>query len=174
MHGLDTFENALDEKFCRFLAEQTQTLLRNGDRQWRSNLSWQDGVVRSSHLVLIRECPEAERQLILAQLIKKEIVSTLDYVVMIYAWTKYSYIPWHNDGHKESAITIFLNNKWEEDWGGLFLYKNENEQILGITPKFNMAIRNKGHVPHAVTMITPDAETLRLTLQIFSKSSRSA
>jgi hypothetical protein len=36
--------------------------------------------------------------------------------------------------------------------GGLFLYKNENELILGITPKFNMAIRNKGHVPHSVTM----------------------
>jgi len=110
----------------------------------------------------------------LTQLIKKEIVSTLDYAVMIYAWTKYSYIPWHNDDRSESAITIFLNNRWEEDWGGLFLYKNENEQILGITPTFNMAVRNKGNVPHAVTMITPDAETLRLTLQIFSKSPRSA
>lgn len=85
--------------------------------------------------------------------------------LQIYIWHPGSYIKWHNDGDHKLGFTVYLNENWDEDFGGIFLYKEQNN-IFGFKPEHNTIIFVKDKLEHCVTMITPDAP-LRITLQGF-------
>src|SRR5205807_392777 len=95
-----------------------------------------------------------------------------NYHVMNYVWTRLSYIPWHNDGARGTAITIYLNEYWDPDWGGIYLFHTEREptNIKGYLPKFNTAVKNNNTVSHSTTMISMDAQIPRVTIQLFTKA----
>ena len=83
-----------------------------------------------------------------------------------------SHIPWHIDNHK-TGITIFLNNDWDLDHGGLFLYKDRdnNDNIKAILPEKNkVVIVRNGITPHAVSILSNNSK-IRRTLQIFIDNS---
>ena len=83
-----------------------------------------------------------------------------------------SHIPWHIDNHK-TGITIFLNNDWDLDHGGLFLYKDRdnNDNIKAILPEKNkIVIVRNGITPHAVSILSNNSK-IRRTLQIFIDNS---
>jgi Rps23 Pro-64 3,4-dihydroxylase Tpa1-like proline 4-hydroxylase len=84
---------------------------------------------------------------------------------MIYFWTKLSYIPWHDDTQADSALTIYLNDYWDQDWGGYFMFKLNNE-IKAIKPDRNLGVIQTGNVSHSVSTVNLDAD-LRITLQAF-------
>jgi Rps23 Pro-64 3,4-dihydroxylase Tpa1-like proline 4-hydroxylase len=170
MEGITIYETAFDEKFCQFLYKNAVAEIRRGDSFRRSNFHWKEGMVRSSQAVFVRDYDETLSTLILDGLRERGIVESNNYDVMNYAWTRLSYIPWHNDGHRQSAVTTYLNETWEKDWGGLFLYRHESsDDIRGYAPRFNTAIKNSANVEHATTMITPDAPDLRMTVQLFHR-----
>jgi Rps23 Pro-64 3,4-dihydroxylase Tpa1-like proline 4-hydroxylase len=91
---------------------------------------------------------------------------------MNYVWTRLSYIPWHNDAASRIAITIYLNEYWDPDWGGIFLYSTDIEprNIKGYVPKFNTAIKNNNKILHSTTMISMDAKSPRITIQLFTNA----
>jgi Rps23 Pro-64 3,4-dihydroxylase Tpa1-like proline 4-hydroxylase len=168
--GISIYKNVFDERLCRFLFGNAIKELSEGTSFRRSNFHWDSSIVRASQVVLVRDCDETLSKLILSKLAQKSIIDNYQYDVMNYVWTKLSYIPWHSDGHRKHAITVYLNEDWDEDWGGVFLYKDANtEQIKGYAPQFNTAIKHDGGIEHATTMITTDAACLRVTLQLFSK-----
>jgi Rps23 Pro-64 3,4-dihydroxylase Tpa1-like proline 4-hydroxylase len=170
VNGISIYENVLEEQFCKFLLKNSLQELSSGKEFSRSNLHWEPNIVKASTLVLVRDYNEILKKMILSQLLKKSIIDNCDYVVMNYAWSKLSYIPWHNDGHRKTAITIYLNEIWDENWGGIFLYKDKKtNHIKGYIPKFNTAIKNDSHVIHSTTMVSLDAEVPRITIQIFPK-----
>ena len=83
-----------------------------------------------------------------------------------------SHIPWHLDNNK-TGITIFLNNDWELDHGGLFLYKDRdnNDNIKAILPEKNkVVIVRNGITPHAVSILSNNSK-IRRTLQLFIDNS---
>lgn len=82
-----------------------------------------------------------------------------------YGWTKLSYIPWHNDVGKKKAITIYVNDNWEDDWGGYFAYK-DGIDIRCIKPEFNKAVILEGGIWHTVFSTNINAP-MRETIQIF-------
>jgi len=170
MEGVTIYETAFDEKFCQFLYKNAVAEISKGGAFMRSNFHWPKVIVRSSQAVFVRDYDETLSTLILDGLRERGIVESNNYDVMNYAWTRLSYIPWHNDGHRQSAVTIYLNETWEKDWGGLFLYCHESsDDIRGYAPRFNTAIKNGANVEHATTMITPDAPDLRMTVQLFHR-----
>lgn len=82
---------------------------------------------------------------------------------------------WHLDGlyeHDDSldyvGITIFLNNTWHVNYGGMFVYKETKEDTQGIfvEPIGNRIIINSNDLTHAVTPITNN-EVTRYSLQMF-------
>ena len=85
--------------------------------------------------------------------------------VNYYKWLPGSFIPFHNDESSSLASTIYLNESWDKDYGGLFLYEEEQE-IKGYVPKYNSAVINKNNVSHSTSIISPTAPK-RETLQIF-------
>ena len=87
---------------------------------------------------------------------------------MNFVWTKLSYILWHNDPTASSAITVYLNEIWHKDWGGIYLFnESDGEQIRGYIPKFNSAVKNDSRIMQATTIVSSDAETPRITVQLY-------
>jgi hypothetical protein len=131
----------------------------------RTNLCWQDEIRNQSTPVIIRDIIEGTP---IYNKLKSEIDSKTGLKVkrlMLYFWTKLSYIPWHNDAHAESALTIYLNDYWDQDWGGYFMFKLNNE-IKAIKPDRNLGVIQTGNVSHSVSTVNLDAD-LRITVQSF-------
>lgn len=85
----------------------------------------------------------------------------------IYFWTNGSYIPWHADEVYSWASTLYLNKEYNHDWGGFFLYKDEDE-IRGFIPQPNRMIEQSGGVPHSTTDLRHgDQIPYRISLQTF-------
>lgn len=167
MKGISFFEGAFEERFCTFLMNDARGQLSKGIGYNRSNFQWIPAVRSPSGVVMVREYDEVNKRFILEQLTARGIIARRDYHVMSFAWTRLSYIPWHNDSKKEQALTIYLNDRWDPDWGGLFLYRDEHDQIRGFAPRFNCGLRNSSNIEHATTPVTLDAPEPRFTVQLF-------
>jgi Rps23 Pro-64 3,4-dihydroxylase Tpa1-like proline 4-hydroxylase len=131
----------------------------------RTNACWREEIVKQSTPVIvidiINDTPMYNK-------LKSEIDTKTGLKVnrlMIYFWTKLSYISWHNDAHADAALTIYLNDYWDFDWGGYFMYEMDNE-IKAIKPERNLGIIQTGHVFHSVSTVNLDSDK-RITLQAF-------
>ena len=87
--------------------------------------------------------------------------------LLFYKWLPGSSIPWHTDSY-EFGLSIYLNSKrWELNWGGLFLFWNEDKKrIEGYLPEENSAVFIK-NVMHTVSTIHLDCRVPRYSIQIF-------
>jgi hypothetical protein len=131
----------------------------------RTNLCWSENVVRQSTPVIIIDISE---DFPIYNKLKSEVNIKTGLEVnrlMVYFWTKLSYIPWHDDTHTDAALTIYLNDYWDQDWGGYFMYKTGSE-IKAIKPERNLGIVQTGHISHSVSTVNLDAPS-RITLQVF-------
>lgn len=134
---------------------------------WRTNLGWDNSIIKSSAQVSMFSLNQEKKYF--NEIINKykKIINIKDLTIFItyYVWNNLSYIPFHNDGSYCMASTIYLNEVWSEDDGGLFLYKT-NKDIKVIIPEFNKCIINKNNIVHGTTLTTKVAP-YRETLQLF-------
>jgi len=170
---IEIFETVLTPSFAEFLFKIAVRGRHEKKLTVGNEHNWGKGLIRDWAKVSVQYYPEVINNQILKELAGKGIVKDDDYFVFCHVWEKLSFIPWHNDQIKKKsreAITIYLNPQWKEDWGGLFLYKeNDTPHIKGFIPTFNTAIRNSGSLLHSVSIISPDAEEPRVSIQIFRK-----
>ncbi len=89
----------------------------------------------------------------------------IDYI-QYYEWNQLSQINWHSDTHKKGAITIYLNEYWDPNWGGFFCWQENPDKAHLIVPQFNTAVIVRDNPPHHVSLISPFAP-VRKTLQIW-------
>ena len=92
---------------------------------------------------------------------------------MFYYWMPMSHIPWHNDFIYSGGITIYLNEFWDINQGGIFMFSNcenkndiGNNTITGIFPKRNMAVEQMGGILHSVCPLSKNSD-IRKTIQCF-------
>lgn len=147
---------------------------KKNERKWRtSNQSWTPDLTKDSlGTILIHdmdiECPVAKE--IFAQL-KKYINPEFKFLKSITytEWQPMSLLNWHDDKHEGNGkeglhITIYLNEKWNWNWGGLFCWEDGEDRKVKC-PEYNTGlIVSKGH-RHCVTVLSPKAP-VRKTLQI--------
>ena len=88
-----------------------------------------------------------------------------------YIWNKMAGINTHNDGHVPVGATLYLNDIWHPNWGGLFVWKDKNEKkeykLNAICPKQNMLIINDEKEMHLVTPTAPTIPYIRITIQMW-------
>jgi hypothetical protein len=105
-----------------------------------------------------------------------------NYEALIYNAYPLSSVGWHTDKHDEyehggsdclgcrdvAGISIYLNRKWEPNWGGYFLYKENKTSSQGIfyEPIYNRAVINNGRDVHAVSAVTNGSNN-RYSVQLF-------
>jgi Rps23 Pro-64 3,4-dihydroxylase Tpa1-like proline 4-hydroxylase len=85
--------------------------------------------------------------------------------LMFYFYTPGSHIPFHSDYPHNGSITIYLNEVWDKNNGGYFLFEYEDE-IKTIIPEKNKIIIQYGNIPHSVSCTTKDSK-IRRTIQCF-------
>lgn len=151
----------LDEKINSIFNHKSQTPI------FTSNITnWDIGLVQNSTPILRYIITNEDLELF--TILKKEIENKIPYYVngiILHICPKFSYIPWHNDGGHSAALSIYINKEWKPNWGGYFMYMNEDE-ILAIKPKRNLAVLQKGGLWHSVSTINSDAD-YRISIQCF-------
>ena len=142
--------------------------LTSGECCLKSHRCWPAFIVKDSFPVLVHELdPRGD----LHREIHDAVLEKTDFAplsaIMFYYWTRLSYIPWHTDGHVDAGLTISLNEAWDPNFGGYFLYRDEGEEcIRAIQPARNQAVIQIGGVEHSTTAVNCDGD-VRSTIQIF-------
>ena len=164
------FDNDLIDSLSSFAIKSYKS------NKLRTNFSsWNDGIVQHSSVVLIYDIFHDNE--IYKKLCKK--FDTEDYNFTFQYWTQGSYIPWHNDGYAAEAGTVYLNKKWNLDWGGLFMWMDDSSKKMYVEkPEYNKLIFLSGNInDHSTTpVIRPlyedSGQIMRTTLQFFSEKKR--
>lgn len=90
----------------------------------------------------------------------------------MHIWLPGSQINFHHDdstnnGNPRLSSTIYINEKWNWNWGGLFLYDDPDTGQGWVYPHSNSMVWFRPPIYHATSMITMDAEIPRLSIQLF-------
>ena len=165
--ALTKFENFLPENLYTECVNAAKFVLNNDGVQFKTNYFWENAIIKDSFPVLIHPIYK-ENQLYnnLKNIIEEKTkLLVKNHDIMIYFWTRFSYIPWHHDSIYAGALTVYLNENWHEDFGGFFLYQ-ENEEIKAILPKRNLGILQTDGIKHSTTAVNYDGH-MRVTIQVF-------
>lgn len=165
---LQVIDNVLSQEVFLSTVEHSNFVYQNYTLQ-SSTSFWNSKIVEFSKPVLVYELLEKDP---LFLKIKKEVENLKNTSVVLgilfYFWTPGSYIPWHNDGQAfTNALTIYLNEEWWYNYGGLFQYLN-GDKVESVTPRSNLGVLQVGNVQHSTT-ITSIHAPVRKTVQIFFK-----
>ena len=168
------YDNVLNEELINNIMEYFKSIL--GRDVWSSNSGWDQDLCLISANTLTHKISDK----FLRKKIKKSIEEAikvefdeedLHFSPWIYVWSGGSYITWHSDNVYPYNGTIYLNQEWDSNDGGLFLYEeNHTNEIKGIEPTYNSmvvnsSIENNPHNNHCVTCIVPGTTKKRITIQ---------
>ncbi len=136
---------------------------------WKSNINWGENIVKGSSLVLAYELKNIDLKYIKQKFIELDnIFQSKEIVGHFYVWTRGSQIPFHNDNNYTHGCTLYLNKEWNIDWGGLYLWL-DNNKLHTEKPEFNKLIINTNNIRHGTSVVNYNAPEERITLQIFFK-----
>lgn len=136
-----------------------------------TNLNWHNSLTSNSSLVLCVRPPKDMEQEIEDFLVKEGILDftqhkkITDTGMAINIWGRGSFITAHPDANYSKAVTVYLNEDWIYNHGGIFHWQSpETQSWYSITPSFNKAVINEGGLLHGITPVQSD---FRITIQIF-------
>ena len=92
------------------------------------------------------------------------------YYLQYYIWQQLSGIAVHDDHDKVFGATIYLNDTWQPENGGIFLYKDKEKpgpEWTALLPEHNTMVINDNKEKHMVTSVSPYTTDLRYTIQIW-------
>lgn len=167
--GITIYNEFFTKELYHELIDTARFLLTEGANNFCTNNWWDKKIVKDSFPVLIHGIHKnSELFFKTKQQIenKTELSVNDDNDIMIYYWTRFSYIPWHKDHSYAGALTVYLNEEWHEDWGGYFLYEKNDNDIRAVMPKRNLGILQQGGVNHSTTPVHYDGN-LRISIQVF-------
>lgn len=162
------FENFLDDETYEEAIETANHLLTRGGNEFTTNRWWDYGILKDSFPVFVHTIYHSSslHNKLSATIEKKTGKKIANNNIMIYYWTRFSYIPWHNDNREyDGAITIYLNREWDPDFGGYFVYE-EGDELKAIIPKRNLGVMQYGSLMHCTTPVNFTGD-IRFTLQAF-------
>ena len=139
-----------------------------------SNISWPSFLQEGIRGIISLRYLSDETALEVNKALKKyfsKMDSDYEVTYQYYIWNKLAGITNHNDAHVSVGATLYLNKKWDANWGGLYVWKDKDEEkeykLNAICPKQNMLVINDEHEMH---LVTPTASTIpypRITIQIW-------
>tara|TARA_R100001460_G_scaffold106934_2_gene155003 strand:- start:54 stop:611 length:558 start_codon:yes stop_codon:yes gene_type:complete len=167
------YDDVLSEKLMKNVMNYFQSILTKN--VWGSNLGWDQNLSLISSNILVHRISDNLLSKEICNAVENKIKINFDsenliFTSFLYVWSSSSYITWHNDGSYPYNGTIYLNKEWDSNDGGIFLYKDESNEVKGIEPTYNSLIVNSGteekpHSDHCVTCIVPGTVKKRITIQ---------
>ena len=162
--SIKIIENFLPEELYNECNEYSMYLLKNENNTFKTNHMWDYEVRRDSATVLVHDVSNKELISKVSNIVKEKFDREIN-DIMFYYWMPCSHIPWHNDEGNVGGITIYLNEHWDNNHGGIFLF-DDGAQIRGIYPNKNRAVEQYGNVYHTVCPTSMNSN-IRRTIQIF-------
>ena len=177
---MKVFYNQVEPDTCRRICDFANDQILNVDwekqpvRMW-TNYGWPESIIKDSATVLCFVTPEEfleEIQLSLtnAGIFDPETDSPLLNGIsscLIYVWTYNSYIPLHRDGEHRKTMTVYCNESWNYEKGGVFQWFDyENKKWESFIPSCGTLIFNDKDEPHATTPVKV-RDQFRISLQVF-------
>ena len=156
-------KNVFSEDLLKSLKEFT----RDGKQPSTTNFfGWEPVVVGVSNAIFCFNLNDNLQDQVTKELLEHKILKSVPKKMLakIHLSSRGSFIPWHNDLPYKFTCTVYLNEYWDKDWGGYFMY--ENEEIKAIKPEHNVAISFEPPLMHTVGLTSINAP-LREILQIF-------
>jgi hypothetical protein len=162
------FKQVLKPETIDLILEEAQSSFT--ENVWCSSaLSWTDGIrVGSLASAFCKPLSPSHRRRVL-----EEIHTTLPphnkLFVDIYVWPPGACISEHDDSRHLWGATIYLNEDWHVNYGGIFLWFDEKTQEWKMkVPEYNTLMLNDEQERHLITPVTYATRYLRYTLQIFA------
>ena len=156
-----------------FTINEINTILKNifsreNESKWSINKHfWENGIQNKSIGVVSIFRIEGSLRAMIEKVLSKFLKPGEQFqYIQYYEWNQMSQINWHSDSGKKAAITVYLNEEWDPNWGGFFCWQDHSTDGHLIVPKFNTAVIARGNPPHHVSLISPLAP-VRRTLQIW-------
>jgi hypothetical protein len=169
MQQVKVIENFFEKDEIKFIKDYSEEFLKEKENlisdksRWDPRLNTSQGEVK---IYVINRKIDSELFDLISNKTKK-VLNMENPLMYFYYWENNSNINWHTDPAYLGGATIYLNKKWDRDWGGYFIY--EKDKKLGVEiPSFNKCVFQFGSVPHATTPLSNGAP-IRKTLQIFFK-----
>lgn len=137
---------------------------------WSSNIPWQQELKFGVSGICIQSRVGKELYDDILKEIKHFLPEALEYTLMYNIWPPNSGIAMHDDDNKVFGATIYLNEEWSVNDGGIFLFKNsENKESEwnAIVPRKNTMVVNDENEIHLVTQVSPLSEDMRITIQVW-------
>jgi Rps23 Pro-64 3,4-dihydroxylase Tpa1-like proline 4-hydroxylase len=167
-------DNILNKKLIKNIIDYLEIILK--DNVWSSSIGWDQNLCLTSSNILTHRISDKFLYEEIKNNIEKALKinfekENLDFICFLYIWSGGSYITWHSDSSYPYNGTIYLNEEWNSNDGGIFLYKdNPTNEIIGIEPIYNSMITNfetklNKHNQHCVTCIVPGTIKKRITIQ---------
>jgi len=162
-------KNALEENSIF----KIQTYLRNhiGDFMWSSSeMLWSKGL----KVGVVGSCLSTEMPLELRDIVKPQLQNVLppcdELVCNFHLWQRGSGIAAHTDSDYKFGATLYLNDQWHVNYGGIFIWQPKGEsEMKALIPSCNTLVLNDESEVHLVTPIAPDCTMYRITVQIWGK-----
>jgi hypothetical protein len=160
------YENVLSEYTVKECIDFANKCIENDIYCTTNHESWRDFLVGDSEIIKVINLFNKNK--ILAKKICNELSNKYNMIteglkLNIHIMQEGCYINNHTDNHVKYAFTIYLNDNWEDNDGGIFQYEVEDE-VYSIVPKYNKMVIIKDNV-HRVTKITKNIK--RITIQGF-------
>lgn len=169
----DTLSYSLIERILRWNEEtQKGDVWASNQAKWIPSLKY-----TTSGTILSRSLPEELKTSVYLDLYERKVLDYIPYSssALFYIGYPLSCVNWHADYPDYDALSIYLNEKWDSNWGGWFAFTEEYNRVEGdikpqngkfIVPKYNMSIRSTDMEWHCTTPISPYADP-RLSIQLF-------
>lgn len=135
---------------------------------WHTNSHWNAEIVNGSAAAILTKMDHFRDEITSELSVHIPEIESLELFIpfpSFFSIPPMGFFNWHEDVYPVN-VSIYLNEFWDEKWGGFFLYENEGE-IRGIKPEFNKAVVVGPYIKHSVTMIPPNCPTNRFSLQLF-------
>jgi len=163
------FEDVLSEELLDEITTDIYSKLNKGI--WNSSiLSWpQDVKNHITGTINTTDIEEPLRGKLLAEFEEYHPYKDESKVFAIYyLMTPNAGISVHTDNDEYIwNATIYLNETWSPDWGGLLLWEDEGRDYFrGVVPKKNRMVLFNTNKYHLVTPVAPTAGELRVTIQL--------
>lgn len=159
--------NVLSEKLYLLLRFELENKYKE-DVWSSSTLIWNKDIKKSIFGSTLITLVSQELSKQIAEEIKDHLPNHDDLKCQFYIWQHSSGISSHNDGNYKFGATIYLNEKWDIDDGGFFIWQDKNTKELKVlSPEKNMMVLNSDKEEHLVTPVAPNSSDLRYTVQIW-------
>jgi hypothetical protein len=177
---MKTFANGISSDLCKYIYAWAETYIYGKAHfhplgypepvQTTTNLSWDETIIKDSKPVIVYFLPNKITTQIKQELLDLKLINSLEenLSAMVFVWTPGSYIPIHQDNSEtdRKVFTVYLNDDWSIEDGGLFHYLDKDENIWkSVVPEQGLLVYNDNNEKHYTT-VTHEGK-IRISLQMF-------